>query len=48
MKYTLITKAGFVHVFSIKEMVDIYLAAYGGVVITQHILVDKPAENLYN
>lgn len=48
MTYTVITKAGFVHVFSIKEMADIYLAAYGGVVFTQQILVDKPVQNLYN
>jgi hypothetical protein len=40
MKYTVITKAGFVHVFYIKAMVDIYLAAYGGVVVTEEVLVD--------
>jgi hypothetical protein len=43
MKYTVITKAGFVHVFYIKAMVDIYLAAYGGVLISEEILVDTVA-----
>lgn len=33
--YTVITATGFVHVFHIREMVDIYLAAYGGVVIME-------------
>jgi hypothetical protein len=40
MTYTVITKAGFVHVFSVQAMADIYLAAYGGVVITPQVLVD--------
>jgi hypothetical protein len=43
MKYTVITKAGFVHVFYIKAMVDIYLAAYGGVLVSEEILVDTVA-----
>jgi hypothetical protein len=41
MTYTVITKNGIVHVFTMKEMVDIYLAAYGGVVFTQQILEQK-------
>jgi hypothetical protein len=36
--YTVITKAGFVHVFTIREMADIYLAAYGGVMFTNQIV----------
>lgn len=48
MKYTVITRAGFVHVFYIREMVDIYLAAYGGVLVTDEILVDTTEEPVYN
>lgn len=43
MTYTVITKAGFVHVFYIRSMVDIYLAAYGGVLVTNEVLVDAVA-----
>lgn len=46
MKYIVITKAGFVHVFYIREMVDIYLAAYGGVLVTDEILVDTVAQTV--
>jgi hypothetical protein len=40
MKYTLITKTGRVYTFYIKALADSYQMAYGGVVITQQILVD--------
>ena len=43
MTYTVLTKQGFLHVFYIKDMADIYVSAYGGVVFTQQILVDKTA-----
>ena len=38
MTYTVITKAGFVHVFYIKELAETYVQAYGGVVFTQQVL----------
>ena len=44
MSYTVLTKQGFLYVFSIKEMADIYQRAYGGVVFTQQILVDNPTQ----
>jgi hypothetical protein len=40
MNYTLITKTGKVYTFYIKALADSYQMAYGGVVITQQILVD--------
>jgi hypothetical protein len=43
MTYTVLTRKGFLYVFSIKELADTYVQAYGGVVFTQQILetVDK-------
>jgi hypothetical protein len=43
MNYTLITKTGKVYTFYIKALADSYQQAYGGVVITQQILVDAVA-----
>ena len=40
MNYTLITKTGKVYTFYVKALADSYQQAYGGVVITQQILVD--------
>jgi hypothetical protein len=40
MKYTLITKQGKVLTFFLKSVADTYQQAYGGVVITQQVLVD--------
>jgi hypothetical protein len=40
MTYTVITKAGFVHVFHIRALAEIYVQAYGGVVVTPQTLVD--------
>ena len=40
MNYTLITKIGKVYTFYVKALADSYQQAYGGVVITQQILVD--------
>ena len=48
MQYTVITSNGRIHVLSIKELAETYVKAYGGVVITQQILVDDTAESLYN
>ncbi len=44
MNYTLITKTGRVYTFYIKALADSYQMAYGGVVITQQILVDETTE----
>jgi hypothetical protein len=44
MKFTLITKLGKVYTFYIKQVADTYQQAYGGVVITQQILVDKTTQ----
>ena len=41
MKYTLITKQGKVYTFYLKAVADTYAQAFGGVVITQQILVDQ-------
>lgn len=43
MQYTLITRTGKVCTFYIKEVAECYQMAYGGVVITQQILVDAVA-----
>ena len=40
MKYTLITRNGKVYTFYIQAVADQYQQAYGGVVITQQVLVD--------
>lgn len=40
MQYTLITKRGKVLTFFVKAVAETYQQAYGGVVITQQILVD--------
>jgi hypothetical protein len=39
MQYTLITKRGKVLTFFVKAVAETYQQAYGGVVITQQILV---------
>jgi hypothetical protein len=44
MNYTLITKTGRVYTFYVKALADSYQMAYGGVVITQQILVDETTE----
>ena len=43
MNYTLITNTGKVYTFYVKALADSYQQAYGGVVFTQQILVDKVA-----
>ena len=48
MNYTLITKAGKVYTFYIEALALSYQMAYGGVVITQQILVDETIEVQYN
>jgi hypothetical protein len=44
MTYTLITTRGTVYNFFIKEVAKTYQKAYGGVVFTQHILVDNKSK----
>lgn len=41
MQYTLITSRGKVYTFFLKSVADTYAQAYGGVVITQQVLVDQ-------
>ncbi len=48
MKYTVITKAGRVYTFYIKEVAQTYQQAYGGVLVTDEILVDTPSQTVYN
>lgn len=48
MNYTLITKTGKVYTFYVKALAEQFQQAYGGVVITQQILVDEAAQIQYN
>ena len=48
MKYTLITAKGKVYTFYVLALANQYQQAYGGVVITQQILVDETAQIQYN
>lgn len=41
MKYTLISANGTVYTFFIRAVAECYQQAYGGIVITGEILVDK-------
>lgn len=44
MQYTLITAQGKVMQFYIKSVAEMYQTINGGVVFTQQILVDNPAQ----
>ena len=46
MQYTLITKTGKVMQFYVKSVAELYQSLNGGVVITQQILVDTPAQTV--
>jgi hypothetical protein len=48
MRYTLITKTGQVYTFFVLSLAETYQQAYGGELITADILVDNPAESVYN
>ena len=48
MNYTLITAKGKVYTFYVLALANQYQQAYGGVVITQQILVDETAQIQYN
>jgi len=41
MKYTLITARGRVYTFYVKALAETYQQAYGGVIVSDEILVDK-------
>ena len=43
MKYTVITAKGKIYCFYVKDMAAMYQTLYGGVVITQQVLVDTVA-----
>jgi hypothetical protein len=48
MKYTLITPTGQVYTFFLQSVAVMYQKAYGGQLITADILVDTPAQTVYN
>jgi hypothetical protein len=48
MKYTLITKTGRVYTFYVQALAETYQQAYGGVIVTDDILVDTPVQSVYN
>jgi hypothetical protein len=48
MRYTLITATGRVYTFYVKALADVYQGAYGGQIFTADILVDTPAQTVYN
>jgi len=48
MKYTLIARNGKVFTFFLKAVADSFQQAYGGVIITNDILIDNKSEIMYN
>ena len=46
MKYTLITAKGTVCQFYVKEVAECYQMVYGGVIVTNDILVDTVAQTM--
>ena len=46
MEYTVITRAGKVKQFHIESVAQMYVSLKGGVVFTQHILVDNPVQTV--
>lgn len=48
MKYTLIASNGKVFIFNVKACAETFQQAYGGVIVTQEILVDNNSQNVYN
>jgi hypothetical protein len=46
MKYTLITQQGKVYTFYVQALAEQYQQAYGGVIVTDAILVDKVAQKV--
>jgi hypothetical protein len=48
MQFTLITNTGKLYTFYLRAVAETYQQAYGGVIVTKDILVDKVAQNVYN
>lgn len=48
MKYTLITRNAKVFIFNVKACAETFQLAYGGVIVTNEILVDNKSETVYN
>jgi hypothetical protein len=48
MNYTLITAKGKVYTFFVLALAETYQQAYGGKIVTGDILVDNPAQSVYN
>jgi hypothetical protein len=46
MKYTLITQQGKVYTFYVQALAEQYQQAYGGVIVTNDILVDKTVQTV--
>jgi hypothetical protein len=46
MKYTLITQQGKVYTFYVQALAEQYQQAYGGVIVTNDILVDKIVQTI--
>jgi hypothetical protein len=48
MQFTLITNTGRLYTFYLRAVAETYQQAYGGVIVTKEVLVDKVAQNVYN
>jgi hypothetical protein len=48
MRYTLITAKGKLYTFFVLAVAETYQQAYGGVIVTKDILVDKVVQTVYN
>ncbi len=46
MQYTLITATGKLYTFYVQALAETYQQAYGGVIVTNDILVDKIAQTV--
>jgi hypothetical protein len=48
MRYTLLMPTGKIMLFYVEGVANLYQRLYGGVVITQQVLVDNSANMAYN
>ncbi len=48
MRYTLLMPTGKIMLFYVEGVANLYQRLYGGVVITQQVLVDNSADMAYN
>ena len=46
MQYTLITATGKLYTFYLRAVAETYQQAYGGVIVTDEVLVDKIAQTV--